>query len=103
MSQQTETLEGYVVDIACLRSYPRSELLSKAQTHTRDCNLMGPCLESGFALVDNSGHVTVLDQAATPQVAAAMRSSRQEKGNRLRVEREQTDKGMRTRQVQEIG
>jgi hypothetical protein len=30
---RTETLEGYVVDQACLRKYPQDELLERAQAH----------------------------------------------------------------------
>ena len=31
---KAETLEGYVVDIACLRRYPRDAWAEKARTHT---------------------------------------------------------------------
>jgi hypothetical protein len=34
-SSTSETLEGYVIDIACVRKYPRAELAGRARAHTR--------------------------------------------------------------------
>lgn len=49
MAGKDETLEGYVVDIACLRKWPRAEWASRAARHSRGCSLEGHCLESGYA------------------------------------------------------
>lgn len=68
MSSQTENLEGYVVDIICLRKYPQDELLKRAKVHTRKCSLAGHCTESGFGLVDGEGKISLLDPHATPQL-----------------------------------
>lgn len=46
-----EITEGYVVDLACLRRYPRQEYTSRAAQHTTECALMGHCVESGYGLV----------------------------------------------------
>ena len=83
----TETVEGYVVDIACIRKYPRSELLVRARTHTTACVLMGHCVESGYALVDGNG-LTVLDDHATPVIVALAKKSGKESGIRVRAVRE---------------
>ena len=45
-----ETLEGYVVDIICIRRYPQEEMLGRARVHTRHCGLAGHCAESGYGL-----------------------------------------------------
>ncbi|MFD2512468.1 hypothetical protein ACFSRY_01205 [Pontibacter locisalis] len=47
-----ETLEGYVVDIACLRTIPSVRLGEAAKEHTTECSLMGHCMESGYGLVE---------------------------------------------------
>lgn len=61
-----KTVEGWVVDIACLRKYSDDQLASRAQIHTTECALMGHCVESGYGLVDADGRVHLLDDAATP-------------------------------------
>ena len=95
MSEHTETLEGYVVDIACLRKYPRAEWYARARAHTRQCALMGHCVESGYGLVSD-GTVALLDHDATPFVVDALHQSTQNAGIRLRVTRRWTDSEMRT-------
>lgn len=75
MSNQTENLEGYVVDIICLRKYPQDELLERAKVHTRKCSLAGHCTESGFGLVDEKGQISLLDPHSTPQLLDAIVSS----------------------------
>lgn len=82
-----EILEGYVVDIACLRKYPRAELAARARGHSRECGMMGHCIESGFALVDEAGGVALLDPAATPKVVSALEATDREKGIRMRATR----------------
>lgn len=83
----TEHLEGYVVDIACLRKYPAGEYAERARRHSKDCALMGHCVESGFGLVDDDGTVSLLDSAATVKVLDAVRGAPGEQGVRLRVTR----------------
>lgn len=95
----TETLEGYVADVACLRKYPRNELVERVRRHTYDCLTMGHCMESGYGLVDDHGRIALLDAAATPLVLDAARSSGGERGIRLRAEREMEGKEMKTRRV----
>ena len=104
MSTETaeETLEGYVVDIACVRKYPRDELLDRAREHTKNCALMGHCVESGYGLVDDDGNIALLDAKATPKVVDAIERSRRDRGVKLRATREMHDKEMETQRVEEI-
>lgn len=102
MSQQTETLEGYVVDIICLRKYPRNELLERAKVHTRKCSLAGHCTESGFGLVSEEDQVALLDPEATPKLLDVIASSDRDSGIKLQVERESKDGDMKTIAVKEI-
>ena len=95
MSNTTETLEGYVVDIACLRRYPRAELLERARTHSKECATMGHCVESGFGLVAEDGSLSLLDANATPLVLDLVRQS-EGSGLKLRVRREMRDGDMET-------
>lgn len=96
----TEVLEGYVVDLACLRKYASSEMLARASRHTRSCALMPHCIESGFGLVSADGQLVPLDTGATMGVVDALRSTDEENGVRLRVEREREGEEMRTRSVE---
>ena len=100
MAEFQEVLEGYVVDLGCLRKYSRGELLERARTHTRECALMGHCLESGYGLVDEDGRVSLLDSEATLRVVDAVRSSERRQGIKLRVVRELQDGKMQTSEVQ---
>lgn len=98
-----EQLEGYVVDIACLRKYPQDALLDRARVHTRQCALMGHCVESGYGLVDERGHLRLLEASATPDVVSALRKSSRDAGIRLRARRESGEDGeMRTVAVDEV-
>lgn len=99
---RAETLEGFVVDIACLRKYPRDELQDRARAHTKRCALMGHCVESGYGLVSENGRVALLEAAATPQVVSAIERSQRSDGIRLRVTRESDGPEMRTAAVEEI-
>ena len=98
----TETLEGYVVDLICLREYPAGEYAERARRHTRVCALKGHCVESGYGLVDEDGHVALLDPAATPQVVGVLQSSGRDTGIRLRVRREEHKGEMATMGVHEV-
>lgn len=102
MAQPTETLEGYVVDLACIRKYPQDELAERAQAHSKTCGLKGHCVESGYGLVDEEGHVALLDSEATLRVVDAIRQSVKEEGIKLRAVREQEGQEMRTVQVDEM-
>lgn len=97
-----ETLEGYVIDVGCIRKNPRADLLDKARTHSSDCALMGHCVESGYGIVTEADRVTVLDPAATPKIVDAVEESGTDEGIRLRVRREEQDGTMETIKVEEI-
>jgi hypothetical protein len=97
----TETLDGYVVDLICLRKYPAGEYAERARAHTRACALDGHCIESGFGLVSADGRVALLDPSATPLVVDAVRGSEREAGIRLRVRREERDGAIKTVDVEE--
>lgn len=98
----TETLEGYVVDIACLRKYPQDELLERAREHTQECSLMGHCAESGYALIGDDGRVRLLEPQSTPHVMEALRASERDAGIRLRARRTMRDGEMETTSVEEV-
>ena len=99
MSNGEEVLEGFVVDVACIRKYPQGELLDRARVHTRDCALMGHCVESGYGLVDDDGRVALLDTAATPLVVGAVQGSPHDRGITLRATRERRGEEMHTTRV----
>lgn len=101
--EQAESLEGHVVDIACVRKYPRAELAARAREHTRECVLMGHCIESGYALVGDDGAVALLDHDATPMVVQAATGTDRARGIRLRVKRILKDGAMHTSEVEELG
>jgi len=97
----SETLEGYVVDVACVRKHARGEQLERAERHTKKCALMGHCVESGYALVSEHG-VVLLDTKATTAIVDTLLRTRSEQGIRLRVTRERNDNEMDTVRVEEI-
>ncbi|MGB3754379.1 MAG: hypothetical protein WA954_10835 [Parerythrobacter sp.] len=97
-----ETVEGWVLDIACLRKYPRDEYAERARAHTTSCSLMGHCVESGYALVGDDGRVALLEPQATPRVMEALRRSDREAGVRLRARREVRDGALETVTVEEV-
>ena len=96
---EKEILEGYVVDIICLRHMPASQYSEQAKEHTTACALMGHCMESGYGLVGEQNKLVVLDPKATPWVVALLKRTDQEKGVRLKVEREEKDSEMETTKV----
>ena len=96
-----EILDGYVVDVACLRKYPQNERLARARVHTRNCALMGHCLESGYGLVSDDGHLALLDTEATPHVVDALKQIEHERGIKLRVTRQKDQHEMQTVRVEE--
>lgn len=88
MFKKIETINGYIVDLACLRVWPQDEIYERAKSHSRECSLQGNHIESGFALVQDNWDVALLDSWATPLVIDALQQSKNETGIRLRVERE---------------
>lgn len=99
----TETLEGYVIDVGCVRKKSRDDLRERARTHSRECALMGHCVESGYGIVTDEDRLAVLDAAATPKVVDAVEESDTEEGIRLRVRREEEDDGtLETTEVEEV-
>lgn len=101
MAPTTETVEGYVIDVACVRKNPRDELLESARTQTKECALMGHCVESGYSLVTEEDRLTVLDPAATPEVVSVVEDSGLEEGIRLHVTREDQEDEMETVSIEE--
>lgn len=98
----TETLDGFVVDLICLRKYPADEYAERARRHTQACALQGHCVESGFGLVSDDGRVALIDPHATPLVVGAVGASGREAGVRLLARREERDGEMVTVSVDEI-
>lgn len=82
-----ESIDGYLLDIACVRKYPPTELLERARKHTRECALEGHCIESGYAIVSDKGGITLLDSAATAYVVRALLESDLSTDIRCRVTR----------------
>ena len=95
-----ETVEGFVVDIACLRKYSAREAFDRASRHTRDCALMPHCIESGFGVVTDGGQLVPLDTAATMEVVDVLRRTDASSGIRIRVHRKREGEEMRTRSVE---
>ena len=95
-----EQVEGWAVDLACLRRYPREEYLDRAREHSAECALMGHCVESGYGLVQDDGFVIPLDAEATPKVVASLQDAGQVQGFRVRVGRGLQDGEMVTTRVE---
>lgn len=91
-----ETVQGYVVDLVCLRKYPHEELLDRARQHTVECAVMGHCVESGYGLVSEQGELFLLDADATPEVLAALNRTKRREGIALQGQRELRDGEMKT-------
>lgn len=98
----SETLNGYVIDVGCIRKNARDELLEKARTHSRECALMGHCVESGYGIVTEDDRLTVLDSEATAKIVHTVEESDTEEGIRLRVQREEQDGSMETTSIEEV-
>jgi hypothetical protein len=100
MRTPTETLEGYVVDIACLRKYPHNDLPQRARRHTRECALIGHGVESGYGLVGDDGRLVLLDPAATLRVLDVLRRDDCPQELKLQVRREKQGEDMQTTAVE---
>lgn len=98
----SETLSGYVIDVGCIRKNARDDLLASARTHSRDCALMGHCVESGYGIVTEDDRLTVLDPEATPKIVKTVRECETEEGIRLHVEREEQDGAMSTTSIEQL-
>lgn len=91
---------GYLMDIACVRKSPTADLLRRTSVHTTGCALMGHCVESGFALIDDDdGHVHLLEPAATTEVVRELLDTGVSEGLRLEAVREIDGHEMRTIEV----
>ena len=101
MAEHTERVAGYVVDLACIRRYPKDQLPTRSRAHTKRCAMMGHCVESGYGLVDELARVQPLDAAATPLVYEALQASARDHGIWLVVERRNNDDEMETVRVEE--
>ena len=89
----SETVEGYLIDVGCIRKKARDELLEEARNHSSECALMGHCVESGYGIVTEDDRLTVLDPKATPMIVDAVEESATDEGIRLRVHRELGEDG----------
>ncbi len=97
--QASEVIEGYLIDIGCIRKYRRQGLLETARRHRRECGLMGHCVESGYGLITDDDRLHLLDDGATLKVASLLAQTQQDTGIRLRVTCEPRDAGMQTTAV----
>ena len=98
-----ETIEGFVVDIACLRKWPAQGRRERAERHSKKCALMGHCVESGYGLVDDDGRLALLDASATGELVRRIRDSERTGGIRLRVERDEDEDGeMVSNEIREV-
>lgn len=94
--RQEETHQGFLMDISCIRKSPADELLERASEHSTACALMGHCIESGFALVDDEGRVQMIEPAATTAVVRHLLDTDVQAGLRLLLRRERRGEEMHT-------
>ncbi|MBW3577624.1 MAG: hypothetical protein KY462_07800 [Actinobacteria bacterium] len=99
---EEETIEGYVMDIACIRKAPAEELAGRAANHPTSCGLMGHCIQSGYGLVDGRGGVRLLEPHATTLIVRHLLETDLEKGLRLRVVRRRDGQEMETTSVDAV-
>ena len=101
MTPETEILEGYVIDIACVRKNSRDELLEAAKSHTKACALTGHCIESGYGIVTEGDRLALLDPEATRRIVDYIEQTEIERGHRVRVARAERDGAFETVTVEE--
>jgi hypothetical protein len=101
--QNSEITTGFVLDVACVRKYPKGDLVQRGREHSVACALMGHCVESGYALVQLDGSMTLLDSAATPLVVKALVQAPHSSGVLLEVSRERDGEEMKTVSVTIVG
>lgn len=92
-----EKLEGYVVDMHCVRTWPQAELQKRARKHPVEC--AREHLETGFCIVN--GCAVPLDMQATPLILRALNETTKSIGLRLHLTRKSADNGMETVFVEE--
>lgn len=97
---EEEALEGYLIDIACIRKAPVAELSSRAANHPTSCGLMGHCIESGYGLVDGEGRINLLEPQATTHIVRHLLDTDVDHGIKLRVTRRREGEEMQTIAVQ---
>lgn len=102
MATETDQVKGYVIDVACVRKNSRGELMEKAQNHSKECALMGHCVESGYGLVSEDDRLALLDPKATRKAVDVIEDSEKREGIRLRVTREERDGTMESTTVEEV-
>ena len=95
-------LEGFVVDVDCVRVARRSDLVRRAAGHLRACALAAGFSAGAYALVEPGGTVHVLDHQATPLVLWALWRSTREAGVWVRAERHERDGRMETVRLTEV-
>lgn len=98
-NKKREVIEGYIMDIICLRKNSPSQYSDQAREHSTSCALMGHCVESGYGLVGAGNMLTLLDPKATPQVVSLLQKTDKKNGVRLRVEREENSSEFETVKV----
>jgi hypothetical protein len=94
------TVEGYVVDIACLRRYPETEYAKRSRAHTTGCVADGSLRRERLRPGRRRRSPPPLDTHATPHVVAVLREASTTEAVYLVVERTWEDGEMVTQQVQ---
>jgi len=85
-NNRKEVLEGYVVDLACIRTTPYNDLQKFSREHSVDCGLMGHYIESGYGLINDEGKIQILDSKATSDVISILENNKNNrKGIKLQV------------------
>ena len=82
-------VEGLLLDRMCAPKLMKQGQQA-AQAHTRDCNLMPNCLQSGFGVFTAAGKFIILDAAGNKLAETEMRASQKKDNLRVKVTGEQT-------------
>ena len=78
MPLMAESVDGILMDNMCMGKF-EAKGFDAAKMHTKDCALMGPCKESGFAIIQQDGTVVKLDAKGNKLALAALEASDKEK------------------------
>ena len=77
---KTTTLRGYVVDKACAgKMAQKSNVMEKAEGHTKDCALNDQCAASGYGIF-SGGKFTPFDEKGSARAKELIEKSKREKG-----------------------
>jgi len=77
---KTTTLRGYVVDKACAgKMAQKSNVMEKAEGHTKDCALNDQCAASGYGIF-SGGKFTPFDEHGSATAKELIEKSKREKG-----------------------